>query len=182
MIVIYVWFRFENLYFGLAAVLALVHDVLATLAMVTIAAMLSNTPIGSVLMFSDFKIDLTMIAAFLTILGYSINDTIVIFDRLREIRGKNPDVTREMVNLAVNQCLSRTILTASIVFITVFVLYVMGGEGIHGFAYAMVIGTIVGCYSTIYVASPAVLWLMERDRRAKNPQASPKREAAKISN
>ncbi len=182
MIVIYVWFRFENLYFGLAAVLALVHDVLATLAAVCFAAVLSNTPIGSILMFSDFKIDLTMIAAFLTILGYSINDTIVIFDRLREIRGKNPDVTREMINLAVNQCLSRTILTASIVFITVFVLYVMGGEGIHGFAYAMVIGTIVGCYSTIYVASPAVLWLMDLDRKSKNPKASVKREPAKVGN
>ncbi|MES2789093.1 MAG: protein translocase subunit SecD [Planctomycetota bacterium] len=180
MIVIYVWFRFENLYFGLAAVLALVHDVLATLSMVCIAALISNTPVASWLLISDFKIDLTMIAAFLTILGYSINDTIVIFDRLREIRGKNPLVTREMVNQAVNECLSRTILTASIVFITVFILYVLGGEGIHGFAYAMVIGTIVGCYSTIYVASPAVLWLMEREQRAKNPRIAPKREPAKI--
>lgn len=182
MIVIYMWFRFENLYFGLAAVLALLHDVLATLGMVCIAAMLSNTPIAGILLLSDFKINLTMIAAFLTILGYSINDTIVIFDRLREIRGKNPFVTREMVNQAVNECLSRTILTASIVFITVFVLYAFGGEGIHGFAYAMVIGTIVGCYSTIYIASPAVLWLMERDRRAQNPKAAPKREPAKIGN
>lgn len=182
MIVIYMWFRFENLYFGLAAVLALLHDVLATLGMVCIAAMLSNTPIAGVLLLSDFKINLTMIAAFLTILGYSINDTIVIFDRLREIRGKNPQVTREMVNQAVNECLSRTILTASIVFITVFVLFAFGGEGIHGFAYAMVIGTIVGCYSTIYIASPAVLWLMEREQRLHNPKAAPKREPAKIGN
>ena len=182
MIVAYIWFRFENIYFGFAAVLALIHDVLVTLGMVCMAAAISNTPIASLLMISDFKINLTMIAAFLTIVGYSLNDTIVIFDRLREIRGKNPLFTREMVNQAVNECLSRTILTAGTVFITVTVLYILGGEGIHGFAYAMLIGTVVGCYSTIYVASPAVLWLMEREQRASKPRVAPKREAAKVGN
>ncbi|MFO1019763.1 MAG: protein translocase subunit SecD [Planctomycetales bacterium] len=162
MIVIYIWFRFENVYFGYAAVLALAHDVLVTLGMVSLAALIANTPVGAALMLNDFKINLTMIAAFLTIVGYSLNDTIVIFDRLREIRGKNPDITRDMINLAVNQTLSRTILTAGTVFITVVILYVMGGEGIHGFAYAMLIGTVVGCYSTIYVASPAGLWFMKQ--------------------
>lgn len=182
MIVGYIWFRFENLYFGLAAVLALVHDVLATLGMICMAAAISNSPVAGALLISDFKINLTMIAAFLTIVGYSLNDTIVIFDRLREIRGKNPMFTRDMVNLAVNQTLSRTILTAGTVFITVVILYALGGEGIHGFAYAMLIGTIVGCYSTIYVASPAVLWLMEREYRLHHPQTAPKREAAKVGN
>jgi SecD/SecF fusion protein len=169
MIVGYVWFRFENLYFGLAAVAALVHDVLVTFAMVCIAAVVSNTPIGPLLMLTDFKINLTMVAAFLTIVGYSINDTIVIFDRLREIRGKNPQFTREMVNLAINQTLSRTILTAGLVFITVFILYALGGEGIHGFAYAMLIGTIAGCYSTVYIATPLVLVLMKWDAARNNP-------------
>ena len=182
MIVAYIWFRFENLYFGLAAVLALVHDVAATLGMVCMAAAISNSPIAPYLLITDFKINLTMIAAFLTIVGYSLNDTIVIFDRLREIRGKNPLFTREMVNQAVNECLSRTILTAGTVFITVAILYILGGEGIHGFAYAMLIGTIVGCYSTIYVASPAVLWLMEREQRASQPRVAPKREPAKVGN
>ncbi|MCA9098891.1 MAG: protein translocase subunit SecDF, partial [Planctomycetaceae bacterium] len=116
-----------------------------------------------------FKINLTMIAAFLTIVGYSLNDTIVIFDRIREIRGKNPHITRDMINLAVNQTLSRTILTAGTVFVTVIILYAMGGEGIHGFAYAMLIGTVVGCYSTIYVASPAVLWFMEHFGKGPRP-------------
>lgn len=162
MIVIYIWYRFENVYFGFAAVLALAHDVLVTLGMVSLAAYLANTPIGNALMLNDFKINLTMIAAFLTIVGYSLNDTIVIFDRIREIKGKNPHITRDMINLAVNQTLSRTILTAGTVFVTVIILYILGGEGIHGFAYAMLIGTIVGCYSTIYVASPAILWLTER--------------------
>jgi SecD/SecF fusion protein len=94
--------------------------------------------------------------------GYSLNDTIVIFDRLREVRGKNPDITREMINDTVNQTLSRTILTALTVFITVLILYVLGGEGIHGFAFAMLIGTIAGTYSTIYIASPLVLWFADR--------------------
>jgi len=168
MIVAYIWFRFENVYFGIAAVVALVHDVLASLGMVCMAAAISGTAIAPYLLISDFKINLTMIAAFLTIVGYSLNDTIVIFDRLREIRGKNPLFTKEMVNSAVNQTLSRTILTAGTVFITVVILYALGGEGIHGFAYAMLIGTIVGCYSTVYVASPLVLKLMAWEAKRGN--------------
>jgi len=104
---------------------------------------------------------MAMIAAFLTIVGYSLNDTIVIFDRLREIRGKNPLVTKELINLTVNQVLGRTLLTAFTVFITVVILYVLGGEGIHGFAYCMVIGSIAGTYSTVYIASPLVLVFMK---------------------
>lgn len=180
MIVGYMWFRFENLYFGLAAVLALIHDVLATLGLVCMAAVISNTPIAPILLLADFKINLTMVAAFLTIVGYSLNDTIVIFDRLREIRGKNPLVTRDMVNQAVNETLSRTLLTAGMVFITVVILYALGGEGIHGFAYAMVIGTIVGCYSTIYIASPAVVWLMDRQQGLANRLSVRKPDAVKV--
>ncbi|MCY2967356.1 MAG: protein translocase subunit SecF [Planctomycetota bacterium] len=161
-IVAYVWFRFNNLIFGLAAVVALAHDVLVTLGMVAIASYVSKTPIGDIFMFTDFKINMSMIAAFLTIVGYSINDTIVIFDRLREVRGKNPNVTKEMINSTVNQTLSRTILTALTVFLTVVILYVLGGEGIHGFAFCMVIGAVAGTYSTVYIASPLVLWFMEK--------------------
>jgi SecD/SecF fusion protein len=161
-IVVFVWFRFENLIFGLAAVVALAHDVLFTLGFVALAAYLSRVPgVGSILMLSDFKINMAMIAAFLTIVGYSLNDTIVIFDRLREIRGKNPLVTKDLINLTVNQCLGRTLLTAFTVFITVVILYVFGGEGIHGFAYCMVIGSIAGTYSTVYIASPLVLFFMK---------------------
>jgi SecD/SecF fusion protein len=159
-IVAFVWFRFENLVFGLAAVVALAHDVLASLGCVALASYLSGTMIGSVLLFDDFKINMAMIAAFLTIVGYSLNDTIVIFDRLREIRGKNPVVTKDMINLTVNQCIGRTLLTAFTVFITVVILYVLGGEGIHGFAFCMVVGSIVGTYSTVYIASPLVLIFM----------------------
>jgi SecD/SecF fusion protein len=161
-LVIYIWFRFENFVFGLAAVVALAHDVLVTLGCVALAGYLTNTPLGPLLMLNDFKINMAMIAAFLTIVGYSLNDTIVIFDRLREIRGKNPMVTKEMINGTMNQCLSRTILTALTVFITVVILYVLGGEGIHGFAFCMVIGSIAGTYSTVYIASPLVLVFMKK--------------------
>ncbi|MSR57110.1 MAG: protein translocase subunit SecD [Planctomycetaceae bacterium] len=161
-IVAYVWFRFDNFIFGLAAVIALAHDVLVALGCVALASYVSRTPLGPLLLLTDFKINMAMIAAFLTIVGYSINDTIVIFDRLREIRGKNPKITRDMINLTLNQCLSRTILTAFTVFVTVLILYALGGEGIHGFAFCMVIGSIAGTYSTIYIATPLVLWFMKR--------------------
>ena len=161
-LIIYIWFRFENFVFGLAAVVALAHDVLVTLGCVALAGYLWDTPIGTIFMLNDFKINMAMVAALLTIVGYSLNDTIVIFDRLREIRGKNPTVTKDMINLTVNQCLSRTILTALTVFITVVILYVLGGEGIHGFAFCMVIGSIAGTYSTVYIASPLVLVFMEK--------------------
>jgi SecD/SecF fusion protein len=180
-IVAYVWFRFDNIIFGLAAVVALAHDVLVTLAMVAICSYLSRTPIAGLFQLTDFKINMPMIAAFLTIVGYSINDTIVIFDRLREVRGKNPEITKEMINETVNQTLSRTILTALTVLLTVIILYALGGEGIHGFAFCMVIGAIAGTYSTVYIASPLVLWFM--NRFGENPvpakrKAEPRPEAA----
>jgi SecD/SecF fusion protein len=165
-IVIYVWFRFERIVFGVSAVVALIHDVLVALACVALGAYLSKTPLGPLFMLTDFKINMAMIAAFLTIVGYSINDTIVIFDRLREIRGKNPDITRDMINLTLNETLSRTLLTAATVFISVLILYALGGEGIHGFAFCMVIGSIAGTYSTVYIASPLVLWFIHRAKVA----------------
>ncbi len=116
----------------------------------------------------DFKINLPMVAAFLTIVGYSLNDTIVVFDRIREIRGKNPRLTSEMVNASVNQTLSRTLLTSLTTLIVVGILYVLGGEGIHGFAFCLMMGIIVGTYSSIYIASPVLLWLTNRSQ----PQAT----------
>ena len=163
----YIWFRFQNITFGFAAVAALVHDVLVVVGMVAAASLLAKSPVGAMLGFTDFKINLPMIAAFLTIIGYSLNDTIVVFDRIREVRGKNPALTEEMVNKSLNQTLSRTLLTSITTFIVVFILYSIGGEGIHGFAFCLVVGVIVGTYSSIYVASPVLLWLMNR------PSASP---------
>lgn len=174
MIVIYIWFRFENLYFGFAAVVALAHDVLVTLGSVCLAAYLYGTPIGSILMFEDFKVNLALIASLLTIVGYSMNDTIVIFDRLREIRGRNPNISYDMINLSVNQTLSRTLLTALSTFLVVVILYLFGGSGIHGFAFSMIVGVITGCYSTVYIANPILYWLIvRRQQKAAPPSSKP---------
>ena len=165
-IVAYIWFRFQKITFGLAAVVALVHDVLIVLGMMALASYLSGNPIGDALLLNDFRINLPMVAAFLTIVGYSLNDTIVVFDRIREVRGKNPSLTDEIVNASLNQTLSRTLLTSLTTFFVVCILYAFGGEGIHGFAFCLTLGVIVGTYSSIYVASPVLVWLMNRDAKA----------------
>ena len=168
-IIIYVAFRFHRVTFGIAAVAALVHDVLVVLGVVALASLASGGALGSLFGLYDFKINLPMIAAFLTIVGYSLNDTIVVFDRIREVRGKNPNLTPEMINTSLNQTLSRTLLTSLTTFFVVAILYVFGGEGIHGFAFCLLVGVIVGTYSSIYVASPVLLWLMNREEKAAKP-------------
>lgn len=173
-IVVYIWFRFEKLYFGFAAVAALTHDALVVLGSIAVGAWLSQTPIGAILGLEDFKINMGFIAAILTIIGYSLNDTIVIFDRIREIKGKNPNITYDMINLSVNQTMSRTILTATTVLIVVVILYIFGGEGIHTFAYSFIVGTIAGTYSTVFIANPVLYWLVSR----KAPQPAPAKVAA----
>ncbi len=164
-IVAYIWFRFQQITFGLAAVVALVHDVLIVMGMMALASYASGNAIGELLLFNDFRINLPMVAAFLTIVGYSLNDTIVVFDRIREVRGKNPNLTTEIVNESLNQTLSRTLLTSLTTFLVVIILYSIGGEGIHGFAFCLTLGVIVGTYSSIYVASPVLVWLMNRHNK-----------------
>ncbi|MFM8736049.1 MAG: protein translocase subunit SecD [Pirellulales bacterium] len=157
MIVLYVWIRFQNVAFGVAAVIALLHDVLVAVACLALSRYVAPS-LGWALV-DDFKISLDVIAALLTIIGFSINDTIVIFDRLRELRGKSRFVTADMIDRAVNQTLSRTILTSGTAFLATLILYAVGGQGIHAFAFTMLVGIVVGSYSTIYIASPIVLWL-----------------------
>jgi len=159
---IYIWFRFQNLVFGLAAMVALVHDVLVTVGVTALASYLTGTSIGNFLLLEDLRINLATIAAYLTLVGFSLNDTIVIFDRIREVRGKNPAITTSMINTSLNQTLGRTILTTLTVFIVVLIMYVFGGAGIHGFAWCMVIGCIAGTYSSVYIASPILVWAMNR--------------------
>ena len=154
----YVWIRFQNIAFGLAAVVALIHDVLVVLSAIAVSYFLSQY-LGII---DNFKISLPVIAAFLTIIGYSLNDTIVVFDRIREVRGKRSEITADMLNESISQTLSRTILTSLTTFIVVFILFLLGGEAIHGFAFALVVGVLVGTYSSIFVASPVLLWLMNR--------------------
>jgi len=160
LIVLYVWLRFQNVAFGIAAVVALAHDVLVALAFLAASRYLA--PFLGWAQVDPFRISLDVVAALLTIVGFSINDTIVIFDRLREIRGKAKFVTEEMIDRAVNQTLSRTILTSGTTLLVVLLLYVVGGPGIHAFAFTMLVGVISGTYSTIYIASPLVLWLQHR--------------------
>lgn len=160
-IVGYIWFRFQKVAYGLAAVIALVHDVIITLGILAVCHWLAG-PL-SFLLVEDFKIGLTEVAAFLTIIGYSLNDTIVVFDRIREVRGRNPKLTAQMVNDSVNQTLSRTLLTSGTTILTLVVLYIFGGEGIHAFAFALLVGIIVGTYSSIFIAAPILLWLSNRE-------------------
>ena len=159
-IILYVWIRFQNVAFGVAGVVALIHDVLVTLAVIALTHYVADY-LGFALV-DKFKINLSMIAALLTIIGYSINDTIVIFDRLREIRGKRLELSSQMVNEAVSQTLSRTFLTAGTTFAVVFILYLIGGETVHGFAFAMCVGVLVGTYSSVFIAAPIAVWMINK--------------------
>ena len=155
-IITYIWLRFQHLTYGVAAVIALLHDVLVTLAAMAVSVYLADH-LGFLLI-EDFKISLPVVAAFLTIIGYSLNDTIVVFDRIREVRGKSHDLTELMLNKSINQTLNRTLLTSLTTLIVVIILYVVGGSGIHGFAFALVIGVAAGTYSSIFIAAPTLLF------------------------
>lgn len=141
---VYIAFRFEWVY-GAAAVIAVFHDVLITLGFFSLF---------------HYEISLTVIAALLTLVGYSMNDTIVIFDRVREnLRLMRREPFQDIVNKSINQTLSRTILTSGLTFLTVLVLYLMGGEVLRAFSFAMVVGVVVGTYSSFGIAAPiVVLW------------------------
>jgi SecD/SecF fusion protein len=175
-IMVYLWFRFGNWTFGLAAVLCLVHDLCFTLGAIAACVYLHDTALGQAIGIQDFKIDLIAVAALLTLVGYSVSDTIVVFDRIREVRGKNPALTSQMINDSVNQTLSRTILAAATVFLVSIVLYVAGGEGVHLFAFVMVMGVLVGTYSSIFVASPLLLMFGEGHHETAPIEEAPKEE------
>ena len=159
----YIWFRFQRVIYGFAAVVALLHDVLITLGAIAISYWLADA-LGFLLI-DPFKISLTVVAALLTIIGYSLNDTIVVFDRIRETKGKAPRLTGEMINSSINQTLSRTLLTSLTTLLVVVLLYAIGGEGIHAFAFALVVGVLVGTYSSMFIASPILLYLVQRNEK-----------------
>lgn len=156
-IVGYIWIRFGTARYGFAAIVALVHDVCITLGAVTVCTYIASTGLGRALLIGDFKINLEMIAAFLTIIGYSLNDTIVVFDRIRENRGKSGKLTSKMISNSINQTLSRTLLTSFTTFMVVLVMYIWGGVGLRGFTFAMLIGILIGTYSSIAIAAPILL-------------------------
>jgi preprotein translocase SecF subunit len=141
-IIIYIWWRFE-FSFGLAAVAALVHDVAITIGIFSLAGK---------------EISLSIVAALLTIVGYSLNDTIVVFDRIREdLRVFRKESYANVINHSINETLSRTIITSLTTFIVVLSLYLFGGSVIHDFAFALLVGVIVGTYSSIFIASPLMV-------------------------
>ncbi len=156
-IITYIWIRFGNVQYGIAAIIALVHDVCITLGAVTACTYIAASPIGEKLLIADFKINLAMIAAFLTLIGYSLNDTIVIFDRIRENRGKARLLNSQIITNSINQTISRTILTSFTTFIVVLIMYIFGGPGLRGFTFAIGFGVIIGTYSSIAIAAPILL-------------------------
>ena len=140
---VYIAFRFEWIY-GVAAVIAVFHDTIITIGL-----------------FSLFRkeIDLTVIAALLTLVGYSMNDTIVIFDRIREnLKLSRREPLEALINRSVNQTLSRTVMTSGLTFLTVIALFLFGGPVLHGFSFALVVGIIIGTYSSVFIASPIVIF------------------------
>ena len=147
MLMIYIGFRFD-IFYSLGSVVAIVHDVLITLGIFSLL---------------NLEIDLSIVAAFLTIVGYSLNDTIVIFDRFRENSHKDLKLSpNELANLSLNQTLSRTIITSLTTLTVVVILFFVGGEIIKYFAFALIVGVIVGTYSSMFVASPFMLYLKSK--------------------
>jgi SecD/SecF fusion protein len=166
-IVTYIWVRFGNVRYGIAAITALVHDVCITLGAVSVCTYIAASPIGEKLLIGDFKINLAMIAAFLTLIGYSLNDTIVVFDRIRENRGKARTLNPQIITDSINQTISRTILTSFTTFIVVLIMYIFGGPGLRGFTFAIGLGIIIGTYSSIAIAAP-ILLLGTKTNKEKN--------------
>ena len=150
---IYLWFRFQLIY-GVAAVVACFHDTLITVGFFAL---------------TEQEISLTVIAAILTLVGYSMNDTIVVFDRIREnLRLSRRETLSDVVNRSINQTLSRTVLTSGLTFLTVLSLFIFGGRVLHGFSFALVVGILIGTYSSIAVAAPMlVAWQEYRARHGK---------------
>jgi len=173
----YVWFRWGDARYGFGAIVTLLHDSCVSIGLISACTFLAATPIGAALLIGDFKIDLVMIAAILTLIGYSINDTVVIYDRIRENRtrrgGRELTITAEIINDGINQTLSRTLITGFTTLMVLAVLYVFGGEGLRGFSFAMLTGIVIGTYSSVAISAPILLlW-------RKYEQTSAARQAAK---
>ena len=163
-VMIYIWFRFEW-QFAIGAVASLTHDVLLTIG---------------VFAFTQMEFNLSIIAAILTIVGYSLNDTVVVYDRVREnMRKYKKTPLPELIDLSINQMLSRTILTSVSTLTALAALYIFGGEVIRGFTFTMIWGVIVGTYSSIFIAAPILIWLGARLFQTDEESAAAKAEAAR---
>ena len=155
-VLIYIWFRFEW-QFGIGAIFALVHDIIITIGVFSLL---------------QLEFNLSIIAALLTIVGYSLNDTVVIYDRIREeLRKYKKMPIMELINQALNLTLSRTLMTSITTLLALFSLYLFGGEVIKGFTFAMIWGVLIGTYSSIFIASPILIGLnIKRDWSKKDAE------------
>jgi SecD/SecF fusion protein len=158
-ILLYIWFRFGNLKYGAATVLAMLHDTFLVVGAIGLSHwVVSGTPwLAHALLIDPVRVNLTIVAAVLTVMSYSMIDTIVVFDRIRENRGKFGHMSRQIINDSINQTLSRTLLTCGTTIVTVAGMYVVGGPGIHGFTFVLLVGILVGTYSSIAIGSPILL-------------------------
>ncbi|MBK9247285.1 MAG: protein translocase subunit SecF [Ignavibacteria bacterium] len=155
-IMLYIAFRFEFTY-GVGAAIAIVHDVLVTLALVTVFSKLGIL---------NLEVNQSMIAAFLTVVGFSVNDTVIIFDRIRENIERHKGMNMiKLMNISINETLSRTINTVLTVVMVLFIITLFGGEVLQGFSFTMLVGIITGAYSSIYIASAFVIWYLQHVKK-----------------
>src|SRR5205814_8402839 len=153
-ITLYIFIRFRDWRYSLGTIVALLHDVLVTLAVFSFARTIVPFPL---------EIDQHFIAAVLTVIGFSMNDTVIVFDRIREYAREMSGATKEsIINNAINHTLSRTVMTSLTVFLTLLILFLVGGEVTRGFAFAMLVGVITGTYSSVFVAAPILVDLARK--------------------
>jgi len=162
---IYIAVRFTRWQYGLIAVLGLIHVVLIVLGLLALSKWCVEwaPPLAALLLVDEFKIGLPVVAAFLAVIAYAINDTIILFDRIRENLGKSTILYGSMINAAINQVLSRTVLTSATTLFVALVLYIFGGQGIHAFSFAIAVGIACGTYSTIFICAPLLFWAIGKD-------------------
>ncbi|MDX2146382.1 MAG: protein translocase subunit SecD [Planctomycetota bacterium] len=173
LIVIYVWVRFGSVRFSIAAIVPTLMDCFIAVGLIAFAEIVYDEAPGlaTAVGLQPFKIDLTVIAAILTVLGYSINDKIVVLDRIRENRGKAKLIGRSIINESINQTMSRTIMTGSTTILSTLILYLIGGDGVKSFAYALGLGVIVGTFSSVMLAAP-IMWSRSADEATRTPRPS----------
>ena len=169
-IMVWIWLRFGDHKYGTATVAAMIHDTIMVVGAVGLSHWLADTAVGRGLGLEAFRVNMTLVAAVLTVMGYSMVDTIVVFDRIRENRGKYGSISRALINDSVNQTLSRTLLTAGTTMMTLFVMYVWGGPAIHGFTFILLIGILIGTYSSIAIAAPILLIGAKQTQTGQRPK------------
>lgn len=169
---IYIWVRFKTASYSMAAVVALIHDVIVVTGLLALCGWFYDAGMGDAVRkvgILPFKIDLNIVAALLTIAGYSLNDTVVIMDRIRENRGRLPNATSSIINDSINQTFSRTLITGGTTLVSCMILYSVGGEGMRAFAFCLTTGLIFGTYSSVAIAAP-IIWSPKHDTEAGQPK------------